>query len=271
MNQAPTVHRLLRRKSTIAIAGYAASLATASSAARIGVPRRTSTASAQDEQRSANRPGLVPRHACGDDCETGGARPARRAAIEPVRGQRHRKQRRSEQQRLGHRRALQIEDVRIREQQRRTRRAGDDRSGPADDHRRERPRADRHREHRDGDRRRPGAIPRVHLNRDHVEDVREWKPHGTDLLPPGHQAVEDAARDDEVGARVVVGQREVRARVVDGCRGAGNQRCDGNRHGRPAAPTFVLPGVVVVVSGFSRTFSSRMLVGWIRRGGQNVF
>jgi hypothetical protein len=44
--------------------------------------------------------------------------------------------------------------------------------------------------------------------------VREREPHGADLLPAGRDAVEDSARDDEVGARVVVAEREIRARVV---------------------------------------------------------
>ena len=45
-NQAPTVQRLLSRKSAIATAGYAASRATADAAARAGAPRRSSTANA---------------------------------------------------------------------------------------------------------------------------------------------------------------------------------------------------------------------------------
>ena len=109
--------------------------------------------------------------------------------------------------------------------------------------------------------------------------MREWKPHGTNLLPPRHQAVQDPARDDEVGAGVEVGQREVRSRVVDGCRGAGNERCESNQACRRAIRTLVVPRLVgasvvmsvLVVSGFSRTKTAGGLVEWIRRGGQNVF
>jgi hypothetical protein len=45
--------------------------------------------------------------------------------------------------------------------------------------------------------------------------VRERQPHGANLLPAGDDAVEDAARNDEVRARVVVAERETDEGVVD--------------------------------------------------------
>ena len=44
--------------------------------------------------------------------------------------------------------------------------------------------------------------------------MRQRQPHGADLLPAGRQAVEHAARDDEVRLRVVVAEREP-LRVID--------------------------------------------------------
>ena len=45
--------------------------------------------------------------------------------------------------------------------------------------------------------------------------MRQRQPDRADLLPAGHDAVEDTARDDEVGAGVVVAERETDRRVVD--------------------------------------------------------
>ncbi len=79
----------------------------------------------------------------------------------------------------------------------------------------------------------PRPIPRVDLNRQHVEDVGERQPYGADLLPAGHQAVEDAARDDEVGARIVM--RSARGQPVSSrtaAAGARDGRRDGNQQRR---------------------------------------
>ena len=40
------------------------------------------------------------------------------------------------------------------------------------------------------------------------EQVRQRQPHGADLLPARHDAVEDPPRHDQVRARVVVAERE---------------------------------------------------------------
>jgi hypothetical protein len=39
--------------------------------------------------------------------------------------------------------------------------------------------------------------------------MRQRQPDGADLLPPRRQAVDDASRDDQVGARVVVRERKI--------------------------------------------------------------
>ena len=54
---------------------------------------------------------------------------------------------------------------------------------------------------------------------------------------PGHQAVEDAARDDDVGAGVVVRQREAGAGVVQRRGNTGERRADGDRGDDPALPS----------------------------------
>ena len=44
----------------------------------------------------------------------------------------------------------------------------------------------------------PVRYERVHLHRQRVEQMRQRQPDGADLLPAGREAVEDAARDDQV-------------------------------------------------------------------------
>ena len=48
----------------------------------------------------------------------------------------------------------------------------------------------------DGERAR--AVEEIDLHRQHVDQMRQGQPDGADLLPPGCQAVENAARDHEV-------------------------------------------------------------------------
>ena len=187
----------------------------------------------QRNQAAADRPGFVAGHARGHEREPRRRRPARRAAIEPLRGQRDRQQGRAEEQRFGHRRALEIEHVRVGEEQRGAGESAGDRSGASDDERRECPGADGHRRDGDRDRRRARPVPRVHLDGNHVQDVGEGKPDGADLLPARHEAVEDAAGDHEVGPRVVVRERETRGRVVDRRRASGDERREGNESRRP--------------------------------------
>ena len=72
------------------------------------------------------------------------------------------------------------------------------------------------------------------MNRNHVEDVRERQPHRADLLPARHQAVEDAPRDDEVGAGVVVAERKAGARVVNSGRATHDSVARAISHGARA-------------------------------------
>ena len=53
-----------------------------------------------------------------------------------------------------------------------------------------------------------GAIEEINLNGDRIDDVRQRQPHGANLLPAWRQAVEDAARDDEMRLGVVMAERE---------------------------------------------------------------
>jgi hypothetical protein len=59
--------------------------------------------------------------------------------------------------------------------------------------------------------------------------MRQRQPHRADLLPAGNEAVEDAARDDEVRARVVVAEGQAEMRVVD--RGRPTEEKDEQRGG----------------------------------------
>ena len=66
--------------------------------------------------------------------------------------------------------------------------------------------------------------------------MRQRQPDGADLLPARRDAVEDAARDDEVAARVVVAEREAEPMVVqrgDRADDRGDDR--GERHDRKRA------------------------------------
>src|SRR5213082_3026467 len=55
------------------------------------------------------------------------------------------------------------------------------------------------------------ALP---IYRNRVEQMRQRQPDGADLLPSRRDAVEDAARDDQMSARVVVAEREAEPVVV---------------------------------------------------------
>ena len=45
--------------------------------------------------------------------------------------------------------------------------------------------------------------------------MRQRQPDGADLLPPRRNAVDDAARDDEVATGVVMAEREAEPVIVD--------------------------------------------------------
>ena len=155
-----------------------------------------------------------------------GGRFSRAMRIHPVRHQRHRQHRGGEEQRLGHRRALQVQEVGVGEQQRGGREAAGGGAGRPQDQVRERPGGDRHAHHRERNRKRAGPVEHVDLDRDHVEQVRQRQPHGADLLPARHDAVEDPPRHHQVRTGVVVAERETAVGVVE-CR-----RASGEKHER---------------------------------------
>src|SRR5579864_5518929 len=65
--------------------------------------------------------------------------------------------------------------------------------------------------------------------------MRQGQPHGADLLPPWREAVEDAARHDQVAARVVMTQRQPELVVVPADPRARDQRCQRDRSRKRAA------------------------------------
>ena len=202
------------------------------------MPRLRSTANERASTRhTPARPGH-PCHARRRDGQPRRPRPVACAAIDPVRDQRHGDEGRAEEQRLCHRRALKVKDVRVYQEQCRGCGASRDRAGPLNDERGQRPCAGRHAHHRYGDRRRAGSVPRIHLHRDHVQEMREGKPDGANLLPSRHQAVEDAARHDEMRARIVVAECQASARVIHGSGAASKKRSRRDHQGRRAHHVF---------------------------------
>ena len=131
----------------------------------------------------------------------------------PPHQQRDAERREAEKQRLGHRRRLQVDHVRIEREhggggERSRCRFCEQEDDPGDGGRRERERGDRD---RDGGSARP--IEHVDLDGQHVEQVRQRQPHGPDLLPARCDAVDDPPRDDQMAAGVVVAQREPESMV----------------------------------------------------------
>ncbi len=146
----------------------------------------------QRDQRAHHRPRLVAREARRDHPPSKVPGHGEAGARGPVRQQPRADQRGAEEQRLGHRRGVQVEDVRVGREQHRAQDGPGARAGQAHHHRGNRRRADAEGEHRDEDGERAGAIGRVHLHRHHVQDVRQRQPHRANLLPAGRDAVEDA-------------------------------------------------------------------------------
>ena len=213
----------------MAAAGHAASLT--AGAKRIPDCRAAAHqhGSGDRDRRRRNRPGFVTREARGRQREARAHRPAPRTRVDPRGRERDRGGRRRKEQRFGHRRALQVQHVRVADEQHGGGNGAARRSRGAQDQRRQRPHGHRGADHGDGHRRRAGAIQRVNLHRQHVQEVRQRKPHGADLLPSGSEAVDDAARHDEMRTRIVVAQRQTGRGVVDGRRGSGRQRRRGDQ------------------------------------------
>ena len=149
----------------------------------------------------------------------------RRALVDPLFDQRDRQHGRAEQHRLGHRRALQVEQVGIDEHQCRAGDAANCRASGSPQDLGQRPRRDRHAQHRQRDRERAGPVEDVDLRRQHAEQMGQRQPDRADLLPAGQEAVEDPPRHDEVSPRVVVTERETEVRVVK-CGGAAAEKSE---------------------------------------------
>ncbi len=139
-NHAPTVQRLLNRKMHDGNGriGRKTGDRERRLAGRRSAPHEDDKR--ERDERAADRPGFVARHARGGDRQPGGPWRPICAAIDPVRRQRDREERRPEEQRLRHRRALEVEDVRVGEEKRSAGNRGGDRAGATDDQRGECPR-----------------------------------------------------------------------------------------------------------------------------------
>ena len=212
MNQDPIVHRLFAVKSTIAATGNTESLSDARRTARTGVPRRRSTSVRQDDGRRCDEPRFVSRHARGRQRQAGSPRPSLGATLDPGGDERERDEARCQEQGLGHRRALDIEQIRIGEQERRAGGTAGHGTSRGQDESRQGPGRNAGARDGNGNRGRARSIPCVDLHRHHVQEVRQGKPDGADLLPPRRQAVEDAARHDEVRPRIEMADREIAGR-----------------------------------------------------------
>ena len=143
---------------------------------------------------------------------------------------RHRDGRRREEQRLGHRRRLQVQHVWIQCEHRGAggrggRRSGQRQHDPADGTGRDREGGDR-----DRDARRAGSIEQIDLDRDRVQQMGQRQPDRADLLPTRRNAVDDPARDDEVPARVVVGERQAELMIMPRDDRAAERRHERSRH-----------------------------------------
>ena len=138
----------------------------------------------EPQQRRADRPGLVPGHAGGDNRPAGGARRRSRRGVRPTPPCRGRP-------------AWTCRSASARSWACSAGRAGwgspsagTRRRAPASTdpvircrEPRQRPGRNRHARNRQRDRRGAGSIPRIDLNRQHVEHVRKRQPHRADLLP----------------------------------------------------------------------------------------
>ncbi len=71
---------------------------------------------------------------------------------------------------------------------------------------------------------RTGSIKQVHLHGNRVQEVRQRQPHRANLLPSGCDAVEDAPRDDQMSARVVVAECETEAMIMERRDGSADRR-----------------------------------------------
>ena len=189
----------------------------------------------RDNRRSRDRPGLVARQAGERQRDERGAHaflvPRREALVQ----EHEAKRAEAEQQRLGHRRRLQVEQVGIADHEHAGDRSGE--PGPGGRHHQPRGRVREQCERGDGDRhaRGAGAIEHVHLHGQHVQQVGQRQPDGADLHPARREAVDHATRDHEVPARIVVAQRQAGAKIHDGRQNPPHRRQCADPQGQGAA------------------------------------
>ena len=198
----------------------------------------------QDDGRRCDEPRFVSRHARGRQRQAGSPRPSLGATLDPGGDERERDETRCQEQGLGHRRALDIEQIRIGEQERRAGGTAGHGTSRGQDESRQGPGRNAGARDRNGNRGRARSIPCVDLHRHHVQEVRQGKPDGADLLPPRRQAVEDAACHDEVRPRIEMADREIAGRVEPGAGRASEERGNPDEQWRKSVLQLAAPPVV---------------------------
>ena len=103
---------------------------------------------------------------------------------------------------------MEIEHVRLEREQRHADNGAGTRARRTQNDSREREARETEREHRDRHARRAGAVERIDLYGQQIQNVGKRQPHGADLRILGCETVENTPRDDEVRLGVVVAQRQ---------------------------------------------------------------
>jgi hypothetical protein len=170
------------------------------------------------------QPGLVTRQARRDQHPSRRGRFTFAALLDPVMNQTDCHERESEQHRLGHWRRLEVENVGIESEQRDRKKRSQPRIGDLKDEPRDGVAGEAKGQDRQRDSRCAGAVHGIDLNRQHVQQVRQWKPHRADLRVLRGEAVENAPRDDQMRFRIVMAERQPLAMVKPG---GGNANRDG--------------------------------------------
>ncbi len=172
-----------------------------------------------DDQRSdGDRPGLVAGEARGCHRQAGGRPGAGGVGADPSAQQRDRQRGQAEQERLGHGRGLEVENVGIQCHHREARECGCPRARRVQDQSCAGVRHHAERQHGQRDGRRPSPVARVDLNGEQVQDVGQRQPDGADLRPAWRQAVNDPASHHQMGLGVVVAERQAGPGIEPGRR-----------------------------------------------------
>ena len=191
---------------------------------------------ADGQQRRRERPGFVARQHRGGHGRTGASDGGGFAGSERLDPEPRRQQHQGHQHRLGHRRRLQVQHIRVERDDEGSRQRRDARAGDADDQAGERP--DRYGEgdHRHRDAEGAGPVEEVPLDGNHADKVGQRQPDGANLDPARRQTVRDPPGDDQVSLGVVVREGEPGLCVPPGRERAQGERGDAEPQRPHAAP-----------------------------------